>query len=307
MKKKTIVLVATLFAIVGVILIMPLFVSPYKVKPIATIKSKFEISDEENKIKMLLPDSVTKILNETIIAGVPCKVTHYICTPTVDIKIALMIIKMPLETNDSCRKNILLNYFYNIENGQDYNAGKLEGLKYKTYICGVPVTNFIGISGNKIYHYSETVVGDTLKADDLHLNNLKIDVIGQNIKTFLTKNIEPNDSHAIQVNSKQKKIGKKNLVAIAKESEDMNTFRVDISLKTFQDNPDTVLYYIKQHYYALEHTFQKSIACNFEKGASKETISYPTIGYTINLYENGKKVNPYQTIFRSYEGNPERK
>ena len=307
MKKKTIVIVLTLFAIVGVIIIRILFVSHYTAKSIAIINSKFEISDEENKIKMLLPDSVIKSLDETIIFGVPCAITHYTCNPTADIQITLMIIKMPLETHDSSVKNVLHNYFTTTDNGRDFKAGKLEGLKYKTYVCGVPVVNFLGISDNNIYYYTETLVGDTINGNASHLNNLKIDLNGQNIKTLLAKNKEPIDSHRKQQNSFQTEGGTKKMASRDAELEDINTIRIDISLETLQVNPDTILYFVKEHYYALEHTFQKSIACNFEQGKSKEAISYPTIGYTIKLYENVKKAIPYQTIYRSYVGNPERK
>jgi len=306
MKNKSIVFIATLFALIDIVLIKLLFFSKTVEKPAIGIASSFEILDEEDKIKMVFPDSIIKSSNRILIAGIACAEKNYLCNPNSNAKIELMVLKMPIGINDTSVKNVLHNYFYNIASGQDFKAGKLKGVTYKSYICGVPVVNFLGISGNKIYHYSETINGDTLNYKS-NLKNLMIDLTGENIRTFLTSIKEPRDSPAIKVNSSRAKVGAKNLESRDVEPEDMNTIRVDMSFKAFQANPDTLICFVKQHYYAIEHTFQKSISCNFENGTSKETIAYPSITYTIKLYEKSTDFKPYQIISKSYLGNSTKK
>jgi hypothetical protein len=313
MKNKIIVLISTLFFILGLMLIINIPKNPNSESISKLGKSSIEIFDRENNFKMIFPDSISKNNSETLIAGINCKLMKYTCNATSNNQIELTIIKMPSGLNDTILKSILKNYFFNIEQETEFKAGLLNGLIYKTYTCGVPIQNFIGISGNTIYHYTETITADSLNRPVSYLNELVINLQGKSIKSILTMVNEQKDSSIVGNIQLRKSIKtpKKNIKLISsnKETElvDLNSFRIDIPKKIFLSNQDTVLYYLKSHYYAREHTFQKSIACNFEKGTSKETISYPMIGFTINLYENGKKVIPYQTIYRNYVGNSERK
>ncbi len=256
---------------------------------------------------MLFPDSCFKSLNQAIISGVLCKITNYTCKPTSEFQMTLMIITFSKGSNDTSIINILHNYFPNIDSAQEFKAGKLEGLIYQSYSCGVPVENFIGISKNKIYHYTETLCGNSLSVKQSNLKNLLIDAKSQNLRTLLINKTEKNESAINKKNPLKTNEPKEDLSLTAISSENNNSIRIDIAFKVYKINPDTVLYFVRQQYYALESTFQKSIACDFKKGISKEIISYPNICYSVKLFKKSSDINPYKSIVISYTGNNERK
>jgi hypothetical protein len=308
MKKIYIALIAVLLAAVGFLLIKPIFNRPVSPEKAETGKVSFELTDQGNKIKMSFPDSVAETSGATIISGVRCEVKNYVCSTGANSQVGLMIITAPEGTNDTSLKNIVLNYFPGVDTVQNFKAGKLEGLKYQTYICGVPVENFIGIAGNKIYHFSETAApGDSQQVAVSHLGKLMIDSEGQSLKTLLFDNKQTSIVDNDQLNRKKSAMKTAYLpqdVAMAESSTDI---RIDISSEAYQLNPDSVLYLVKQRYYMMEGSFSRAIACNFENGTSHEYIVYPEITFAVKLYESSKAVKPYKISDISYKGNAQGK
>lgn len=70
-------------------------------------------------------------------------------------------------------------------------------------------------------------------------------------------------------------------------------------------HPDTVQAILKAHYCAQESRFPRSIADNFEQGISRETLAYPRLFYTLELYEDSYARKPYRVLVHSVgkEGN----
>ena len=311
MKRKNIFILITLFLLVGLCAVIKSnFINKDKAKSVSQATNSFIISDSENKIEMVLPDSFVKSKNETVLADIPSVSANYISKDTTTKQITILVMKMPSGTNDTALKKVLSNYFFNIAGEIDWKAGKLKGIKYKSYICGVPVENFLGVSGDKIYHYAETLESDSMAGS--HLKDLNITQEGRDIKSLLTKisvsHLSSGNQTAPFKNAAEdlKRSGKTSLISKALELEDLNSIRIDIPNKIFRTNPDTTIYFVKQHYYAREHTFQKSIACNFVGGTSVEYISYPSITFVISMYESPKSNKPYQTIQKTYQGNEKR-
>ena len=108
-----------------------------------------------------------------------------------------------------------------------------------------------------------------MSVKESNLKNLLIDAKSQNLRTLLINKIEKNESATNKKNPLKTNEPKEDLSLTAISSENNNSIRIDIAYKIYKINPDTVLYFVRQQYYALESTFQKSIACDFKKGTSK--------------------------------------
>jgi hypothetical protein len=70
----------------------------------------------------------------------------------------------------------------------------------------------------------------------------------------------------------------------------------NLSKAIFKNNPDTIKNYLKRFYQGQERLFPRSIADNFEKGTSKEYISYPKLNFRVELFENEYSKNPYKVL-----------
>jgi hypothetical protein len=70
----------------------------------------------------------------------------------------------------------------------------------------------------------------------------------------------------------------------------------NLSKSILNNNPDTIKNYLKRFYQGQERLFPRSIADNFEKGTSKEFISYPKLNFRVELFENEYAKNPYKVL-----------
>lgn len=73
----------------------------------------------------------------------------------------------------------------------------------------------------------------------------------------------------------------------------------NLSKAIFKNNPDTIKNYLKGFYLGQEMLFPRSVADNFEKGTSKEYISYPKLNFRVELFENQYAKNPYKVLSHS--------
>jgi hypothetical protein len=70
----------------------------------------------------------------------------------------------------------------------------------------------------------------------------------------------------------------------------------NLSKSILKNNPDTIKNYLKRFYQGQEMLFPRSVADNFEKGTSKEFISYPKLNFRVELFENEYSKNPYKVL-----------
>ncbi len=78
--------------------------------------------------------------------------------------------------------------------------------------------------------------------------------------------------------------------------------QMDLAKSEFDNNPDTIEHFLNDYYSRLEPYFPRSIADDFENGISTERIHYPTLSFTVELFENEFAAKPYKTVNKSING-----
>jgi hypothetical protein len=74
--------------------------------------------------------------------------------------------------------------------------------------------------------------------------------------------------------------------------------QMNMAQSVFDSNHDTIECIVNNYYGVMEPYFPRSIADDFESGTSTEHISYPTLNFCIELFENEYSLKPYRVINR---------
>lgn len=76
-------------------------------------------------------------------------------------------------------------------------------------------------------------------------------------------------------------------------------YQLELSSEDYCINKNTLVSIMKVHYNLSKRYFPVSIPNNFEKGISKETVFYPKLNYSFQLFENSYSKTSHETIHLS--------
>ena len=122
--------------------------------------------------------------------------------------------------------------------------------------------------------------------------SVPVDTVKQVVVKVDTTVVKP------KANSVKKQIQKRagEMVSDAKLNGEPILMQEEILPQTLSENPDMIKELVKSHYLNQERNFPRSIADNFEKGASTERIHYPRLNYIVEVFKDRYATKPYQTL-----------
>jgi hypothetical protein len=72
--------------------------------------------------------------------------------------------------------------------------------------------------------------------------------------------------------------------------------QIDLPENIYRKHTDTIESCANQYYTSMEQFFPRAIADDFEHGISTEHVAFPTLNFTVQLFENEYAEKPYKTV-----------